>query len=105
MKRLRYVGGATAGVQNTPYQFTSYGQLVELPDDVARACLESNISLITEEDFSKIHPTDEVKKFSRFDSHSRAPQEFLDQRDRAWEVARGMHHPDMVSKMFDKAPV
>ena len=83
MAKYRYVGGAEGGFFGTPYQFTRYGQLVELPDgwDFDR------LSLITPEEFDSLgHPPEEVRKYADFKSHASASQEFLMRRSKAWDI-------------------
>lgn len=83
--KVRYVGGAQAEIMGTPYVFRSYGQLVEMPEELVRE-KQDRISLLTDEEFKSLgHPAQELVDFGRFDSHANAPQEFLDRRLKAWQ--------------------
>ena len=88
MAVYRYVGGNTASVWNTKYEFNSYGQLVELPDDMAATCIEQGVHLIPPEEFDIIHTPDDLKKYSKYQSHANAPADFIERRNTAWGAAQ-----------------
>lgn len=93
MARYRYVGGSTAGIYETPWQFTSYGQLVDLPPEIEKICLDGRHSLVTEEEFDSQHTDESWKKYTQFEMHARAPQSFLDARAALWKLAQAKHPP------------
>jgi len=88
MQSYRFIGDV-AEIHGTPYKFTRFGQLVELPEPMAeRACLEG-ACIIPAAMFDELgfDPAD-LKKYSRALLHSRAPAEFRAKADRAREVLR-----------------
>lgn len=92
MAQFRYVGGAQAEIWDSPFVFKAYGQLVEMPDDVAQKAMEGRIALVPAKEFDSLgHTQDELKKFSRFESHRLATPEFLTKRAEAWKLAQAHH--------------
>ncbi len=84
--QLRYVGGAESVVMDTPYKFSRYGQLVEVPEGLGQRML-AELPVLTPEEFSTVgHTDEELKKFGDFASHRAAPVEFVERRKKAWEM-------------------
>ena len=88
-KKYRFVGAASSQILGTPYNFTQFGQLVALPDDVAVAAVAGHINLVRDEDFTLTEA--DVTKYMRFESHSTAPPDFLEKRAALWELAAAYH--------------
>jgi hypothetical protein len=66
--------------------FTRFGQLAELPDDLAQRLLDEGAPFLKASDFDQRNFTvDELKKFSTVASHGKAPAEFIVKRDAAWK--------------------
>lgn len=80
MGQYRHVGTYTQ-IFDTPYTFTKFGQLVEVPDDVAAKVP----SLIPAEEFDALgFDATELGKFANVSTHSQAPAEFIQKRNAAW---------------------
>jgi hypothetical protein len=79
--------GTHCEIYDTPYKFSRFGQLAEVPDDVAKAAIASGAALLPQADFDKLgFNSDELKKFKDVVSHSKAPKEFIEKRDAAWKI-------------------
>ena len=97
MGQYRFVGAAPAQILDTPYNFTCYGQLVEMDDAMAIHAAAGHINIIPAEEF--VATAEELKQFSRFDKHSKAPQSFLDNRSHHWDLAAAYHqNPESIVK-------
>lgn len=81
-----YVGGSNAFIPSHPsYQFLSYGQRVELPDDLAEVCKRGRISILPAAEFDKLgHTPEEIQQFGKFANIGRATPAFLAKRKAAW---------------------
>lgn len=91
MAKYRYVGGAEAEIWDSGFKFTKFGQLVEMPDDMAAIAKAGKISIIPAEEFDKLGFTPEdLKKFTRFESHRSAPIDFIEKRNQAWQVVHSL---------------
>ena len=93
MASYRYVGGGKAQIlgQNA-IEFTTYGQLVELPGDIADLCILGHIPILPVEEFDQIgHTDEELSKFSQLHTHANAPAEFLEKRKKAWAAHQAKH--------------
>lgn len=85
--KMRFVGGSEAHIMDTPFTFRFFGQLAEIPADVAKAAQLGRIPLIPVEDFERIGFTpDELKRYQRFESHDAATEAFIQKRSQAWGV-------------------
>jgi hypothetical protein len=97
MGQYRFVGGAPAQIMGTPFNFTAYGQLVEMEDEMAKFAVGGRISIIPASEFTGT--PEEIKKYARFDSHKSAPAEFQSNRDRHWDLAAEYSKdPDSIIK-------
>ena len=89
MGQYRFVGAAPAQILDTPYNFTCYGQLVEMSDEMAMVALNGHINIIPADEFDAT--AEELKQFSRFEKHSQATPEFVTKRDKHWNIAASYH--------------
>jgi hypothetical protein len=100
MSSYRFVG-TRAEIHNTPpggkeqgYILTRFGQLVELPDDLAKHAIAEGVALIKPSDFDEIGFTpDELKKFANPDTHVRATDSFKAKKRQSWDVLHGVVKP------------
>lgn len=103
MSQFRYVGGAPAQVMPN-YVFQSFGQLVEMPDDLAEHAILNRVHLVPIDLFSTYFSPEELRKYSRFESHEFAPQGFIDKRTKIWQEAQSLHSA-VKSGMSAAAPL
>ena len=75
--------------------FTRFGQLAELPDDLAQRLLDEGAPFIKASEFDQFKFTvDELKKYSTVASHSKAPAEFKTKRDASWKYFQTGQKPE-----------
>lgn len=89
MSKYRYVGGSKAEIMDTKYAFTSFGQLVEMDDELAEHAIANRVHLIPADAFEGENiPADQLKKYARFETHSVAPADFIAKRNSMWVKAQ-----------------
>jgi hypothetical protein len=94
MSQYRFVG-TSCEIWDTPYKFTRFGQLVDMPDDLAKSAIASGAALMPASDFDALgFAPDELKKYAKVPSHAKAPASFLSKRDAAWVK---LHAPTPVA--------
>lgn len=99
----RYVGGSGAEIHDSPYVFKSFGQLVELPDDVAKKAIEGRIPLVPVTVWDDVGFSEtEAKRHARFETHAVASPEFLAKREAVWRKAVE-HHEDVKGSSQEPA--
>ncbi|GAC1496107.1 MAG: hypothetical protein NVS1B6_00910 [Steroidobacteraceae bacterium] len=91
MPAYRFVG-QHAQIHDTPYLFTHFGQLVEMPRELAERVAADNVHLIPAEHFDAVGFTArELAAHGDVVTHVDASREFLEKKDkaiRAWRDYR-----------------
>lgn len=59
MASVAYVGTSESGILDTPYTFSAFGQLVEMPDDLMKRAVLGGIALIPAAEFGGLGFTPE----------------------------------------------
>ncbi len=102
----RYVGGAPAEIMDSPYKFTRYGQLVEMPDELAEHAIAHRVPLVPVPVWESVSVTDsEVKRHSRFETHVQASPEFISKRDALWRKFVEFHAEVLDKRVKAAAPL
>ena len=85
--QVRFVGNFAA-ILDTPYHFTRYGQLAEMPVElVAQVVRDNDFPLIPAEEFDKIgHSQSELDQFGDPDTWNSATEGFLVRQRAAWKA-------------------
>ncbi len=100
MPQYRFISSAPAAIYDTPYAFTRYGQLVEMPEDLWQE-KKDRLPLIPAADFDALgHTPDEIKKYGRparegqsFPGHDNLDAGFEAKRNKAWEKWHELRAP------------
>ena len=106
MKVYRYVSGGPGEIVGTKYSFTSFGQLVEMPEDLAEYAIANRVHLVPKEIWDEVGITDaELKRHSRFErhAHTEVTPEFLAKRDALWRKSNE-HQEAMRAKLNPPPP-
>jgi len=102
LSSYRFIG-SHCEIWDTKYVFTRFGQLVEIPDDLAQDAIAHGAALVPAKTFDALSFTpDELKKFGKTGLHAKAPADFLTKRDAAWMKLREPAIP-VEDKVQDKA--
>lgn len=113
MSQYRFVGCAPAQIMDTPYSFNRYGQLVEIPDELAAMAIANRVHLLPAADFDALgHTPEHLKQFNNPAMHASAPEEFIRARNAAWlkvaenrERAAKPAEPEPPGVVFVSAPI
>jgi hypothetical protein len=94
MPAFRFVG-AHAQIYDTPYVFTRFGQLVELPEDLARRVILERVRLVPASVWDGLGITEaEIQK---------PGPDFAAKKRAAWAAAEA-HHASLLDPASDSGP-
>lgn len=103
MGQYRYVGASIAEIWDTPFKLTRFGQLVEMPDNIAKSAItgtglpNSGMPLILASDWGKYAITDdELKAHGPDAGNPKVTDAFAAKRDRIWKEL-----PDLKKNALD----
>jgi hypothetical protein len=104
MPAYRFVG--TSGeIYDTKFSFKRYGQLVDMPDDIAQRAIAAGFPLLTDQEFKDVtgHTDEEVKKWGGMIGHATVPADVAAKRNKAWAIISQRHIAIQDAKAAERA--
>ena len=102
MSQYVYVGASECVIWDTPFKFSRFGQVAEIPDAVALKAIAHRAALLPKADFDALGFTaDELKKYAKSEMHHDAPGAFLEKRKAAWKK---LHEPKSAPAPAPETP-
>lgn len=89
MREYRFLAPAQLNLNGKWINIQRFGQAQTLDDDAAKMAAKNRATILSSDAFNTIGFTpDELRRYSAISSHGKAPQDFLDKKERAIEAAK-----------------
>jgi len=95
--------GGNFEIVDTPHKIETWGQPVEIPEDLARGAIGSGAHLLPKDQFDKLGFTPDELKLSNANLQARASADFHAKAEKAIEAAR-QYRDALFSEQVAKAP-